>query len=49
MLSGDALYVMETAWWLAVFPGVAITMVVLGFNLLGDALRDFWDPRLRGI
>lgn len=48
MLSGDAIYVMQSAWWLAVFPGVAITLVVLGFNLFGDALRDVWDPRLRG-
>ncbi|MBI2761432.1 MAG: ABC transporter permease [Chloroflexi bacterium] len=48
MLSGDAIYIMQTAWWLAVFPGVAITLVVLGFNLFGDALRDVWDPRLRG-
>ena len=30
------------------FPGLAITVVVLAFNLLGDALRDIWDPRLRG-
>lgn len=36
----------ETAWWLAVFPGVALSLAVLGFNLLGDALRDFLDPRL---
>ena len=35
-------------WWLSVFPGLAITVTVLGFNLLGDALRDAWDPRLRG-
>lgn len=48
MLSGDAIYVMQTAWWLAVFPGAAITLVVLGFNLFGDALRDVLDPRLRG-
>jgi peptide/nickel transport system permease protein len=48
MLSGDAIYIMQTAWWLAVFPGAAITLVVLGFNLFGDALRDVWDPRLRG-
>jgi peptide/nickel transport system permease protein len=48
MLSGDAIYIMQTAWWLAVFPGLAITLVVLGFNLFGDALRDVWDPRLRG-
>jgi peptide/nickel transport system permease protein len=48
MLSGEALSAMETAWWLAVFPGLAITVVVLAFNLLGDALRDTWDPHMRG-
>lgn len=48
MLSGDAIYIMQQAWWLAVFPGAAITLVVLGFNLFGDALRDVLDPRLRG-
>lgn len=36
-------------WWLAIFPGAAIAMTVLSFNLLGDWLRDFLDPRLRGI
>ncbi|UCH25494.1 MAG: ABC transporter permease [Trueperaceae bacterium] len=36
-------------WWLAVYPGVAIMMTVLSFNILGDWLRDFLDPRLRGI
>ena len=34
--------------WLAFFPGLAITLTVLGFNLLGDGLRDILDPRLRG-
>ena len=34
-------------WW-AFFPGAAITLTVLGFNLLGDAMRDIFDPRLRG-
>ena len=34
--------------WLAVFPGIAISLVVLGINLLGDGLRDLLDPRLRG-
>ena len=38
----------ETAWWLGVFPGLAISMVVLAFNLMGDTLRDILDPRLRG-
>lgn len=32
------------AWWMSLFPGVAIGMAVLGFNLLGDTLRDTWDP-----
>ncbi|CAI8005337.1 Glutathione transport system permease protein GsiD [Geodia barretti] len=36
------------AWWLAVFPGVAISVVVFAINFLGDALRDALDPRLRG-
>lgn len=35
-------------WWLVVFPGVAITITVLAFNLLGDGIRDTLDPRLRG-
>jgi len=35
------------AWWYSTFPGLAIMMVVLGFNLLGDGLRDIADPRLR--
>lgn len=34
-----------TAWWISAFPGLAIFATVLGFNLLGDALRDFFDPR----
>jgi peptide/nickel transport system permease protein len=38
---------MRDAWWLATFPGVAISIVVLGVNLLGDGLRDALDPRLR--
>jgi peptide/nickel transport system permease protein len=35
------------AWWFATFPGIAIFLVVFGFNLLGDGLRDVVDPRLR--
>ncbi len=38
---------MERAPWMAVFPGLAIMIVVLGFNFLGDGLRDILDPRLR--
>lgn len=35
----------ESAWWLAVFPGAAVTLTVVGLNLLGDGLRDVLDPR----
>jgi len=38
---------MRGAWWQGVFPGIAIVLTVLGFNLLGDGLRDALDPRLR--
>jgi peptide/nickel transport system permease protein len=48
MLSGAGKQYMVYAPWLAIFPGVAISLAVLGFNLLGDALRDILDPRLRG-
>jgi peptide/nickel transport system permease protein len=48
MLSGQGRTYMEQAPWLAIFPGLAITLTVLSFNLLGDALRDTFDPRLRG-
>jgi peptide/nickel transport system permease protein len=36
-------------WWLFIFPGLAIMVTVLAFNLVGDALRDFLDPRMRGV
>jgi len=38
---------MIDAWWYPTFPGLAIFVAVLGFNLLGDAIRDAFDPRLR--
>jgi peptide/nickel transport system permease protein len=38
---------LETDPWPTLFPGVAIALAVLGFNLLGDGLRDALDPRLR--
>ena len=38
----------KTASWVGILPGMAIFLVVMGFNLLGDALRDVLDPRLRG-
>jgi peptide/nickel transport system permease protein len=46
MLADGRNYI-ERAWWVATFPGLAITVTVLGFNLLGDWLRDRLDPRTR--
>jgi peptide/nickel transport system permease protein len=48
MLSGSALSYAEKAPWIAVFPGIAISLGVFGFNLFGDSLRDALDPKLRG-
>ncbi len=47
MLSDARSYVFSGEWWLPVFPGIAISLTVIGFNLLGDALRDILDPRRR--
>ena len=47
MLSESAAEYVRTAPWLVIFPGVAISLAVFGTNLLGDALRDILDPRLR--
>ncbi|MFC8685691.1 ABC transporter permease [Brevibacillus porteri] len=38
---------LSQAWWMSIFPGLAIMLVVLGFNLLGDGLRDAFDPKTR--
>ena len=48
MLSGRTRDLAENHFYLAFFPGAAIIMAVFGFNMLGDALRDVLDPRLRG-
>jgi peptide/nickel transport system permease protein len=47
MLRGAAVEFAETAPWMAVFPGLAISLAVFAFNLFGDSLRDALDPRLR--
>jgi ABC-type dipeptide/oligopeptide/nickel transport system permease subunit len=39
--------VLADAWWVATFPGLCIVFVVVSFNLVGDALRDALDPKLR--
>jgi peptide/nickel transport system permease protein len=38
---------MELAWWVSVFPGLAATLAILSFNVLGDGLRDALDPKLK--
>ncbi len=47
MLSDSAKFLSAGAWWAITFPGIAIMLSVLGFNLLGDGLRDVLDPRLK--
>ncbi len=47
MLSDSYKYLTTGAWWVLLFPGLAIMLSVLGFNLFGDGLRDALDPRLR--
>lgn len=49
MLAESQQYLITGAYWGMLFPGLAITFVVLGFNLLGDGLRDTLDPKLRGV
>ena len=47
MLADSRDQLMANKWWLAFFPGIAIVVTVLSFNILGDWLRDFLDPRLK--
>ena len=48
MLANSRNQLLSGSWWLAVFPGLAIMFTVVSLNILGDWLRDFLDPRLRG-
>jgi peptide/nickel transport system permease protein len=48
MLQGSARRFMIRAPWMALWPGLALALAVYGINMFGDALRDLWDPRLRG-
>jgi ABC-type dipeptide/oligopeptide/nickel transport system permease subunit len=47
MLGGVLAASFRPSWWLVVFPGLAITISIMAANLVGDALRDFLDPKLR--
>jgi peptide/nickel transport system permease protein len=46
IVSDGRSYLVEQ-WWISTFPGLFIALVVLGFNLLGDGIRDMMDPRIR--
>ena len=48
LMVNDGMVVLSTAPWVSLAPGLAIALLVLGSNLLGDGLRDAFDPRLRG-
>jgi peptide/nickel transport system permease protein len=48
ILSREGRQYMEQAPWLALWPGLCLTLVVYSFNMFGDALRDLLDPRMRG-
>jgi peptide/nickel transport system permease protein len=48
MLGGILADQFRPKWWLVIFPGLTITLTILAFNLVGDALRDHLDPKLRG-
>ncbi|MBV7335710.1 ABC transporter permease [Chloroflexi bacterium TSY] len=47
MLGGVLVQTFRPSWWLVIFPGAAISVTILALNLLGDTLRDFFDPTLR--
>jgi len=47
MLAESREQLIAKKWWLAIFPGLAIVLTVLSFNIMGDWLRDFLDPRLK--
>jgi len=47
MLVDSMQFILSGSWWVMLFPGLAIMLTVLGFNLLGDGLRDAVDPRIR--
>jgi peptide/nickel transport system permease protein len=49
MTAEGAGYIVSGEWWLFLFPGLAIMVTVLSFNLVGDTLRDLLDPRMRGV
>jgi len=48
LMLADGRQYINSAWWMTTFPGIAITITVLGITFLGDWLRDLLDPKVRG-
>jgi ABC-type dipeptide/oligopeptide/nickel transport system permease subunit len=46
MINLDRIYI-HSAPWMVIFPGMAITLTVMAFNIVGDFLRDYWDPKMK--
>jgi peptide/nickel transport system permease protein len=49
MFVGHGTFYIRSARWMVLFPGLALSLTVYAFNMLGDALRDVLDPRLRSL
>jgi peptide/nickel transport system permease protein len=47
MINTGLQYIVSGQWWITFFPGIAIALTVMGFNLIGDGLQDVLDPRRR--
>jgi peptide/nickel transport system permease protein len=49
MVADGAQHISKGAWWMSIFPGLVLALVVFSFNVLGDGLQDRLDPRRRGV
>jgi peptide/nickel transport system permease protein len=47
MIAEGSQYIVSGQWWISIFPGIFIALLVISFNLVGDGLRDYLDPRSR--
>ena len=47
MINQGVRFIVSGQWWMSIFPGLAMSVTILGFNLVADGLRDVFDPELR--
>ena len=47
MVNQGVRFIVSGEWWMSIFPGLMMSICILGFNLLADGLRDVFDPKLR--